>query len=723
MFGDDKNYFGFDPKRTYGGNWNATTGQLDSTYEKPTTSHWSGAIFTAYGEQVVAVQEAFNAQITALSKALPEEAADLMVQSLAAVDYKELLASASAGKWDVEDAESAIKDVIGKYSTSMLQTLGKAVGAGVTGYLDSNGAAGLVGSDEVWGLLTDSVQQNIETAFRSAADTISAGDYEKGLAAITDVQTAIASIASAMDPIQEIIDTNGLSDYELSLRSINQQFDQYSDALKAAGVDLTKYTDLETARGIKLAEVQKAENERLAAKAAALAEQRQSLEIQIMEAIGDSAGALSATRAIELAAMDESLRPLQQRIYSLQDEATATAAANEAAKKLINESITGLQTKIDGMITQYGDLTAAMAELDPVAATLVDSWRANKTELENLIAGLAAAMGELPEQTALERLQSTLSALASATSGIANLNDQIFALQTGTASSAAIGLLKAKEQELFDSMATSLDPGGVASELAGVITKRITMQASLEEEAAKTVAELEKQLRSDQISALQDQISAAKTLVDVVSSMPQFLAELRYSDLSSLNPVDQLSTAKGSFESIMAAAMDGDTEAMRKLQSVGSSYLQEAQGYYGGATSQYAAVFADVTNALEQFGAQPVTDIDLLQSQVEYLQGIETATNTLNSTTIDTTDQQVNALIDVRNALTRREEELAIQKEEDRKAVQDQIDQLKVLVTGQEAQIRQQAAMHSELMTELEQANASLEALENTASLEAAAPA
>lgn len=207
--------------------------------------------------------------------------------------------------------------------------------------------------------------------------------------------------------------------------------------------------------------------------------------------------------------MDESLRPLQMRIYALQDEKTA-----------IEESIKSIQASADAMITQYGDLTAAMNELDPVAATLVDSWRANKTELENLIAGLAAAMGELPEQTALERLQSTLSALASATNGIANLNDQIFALQTGTASSAAIGLLKAREQELFDSMATSLDPGGVASELASVITKRITMQASLEEDAvnarykaeydaANTVAELEKQLRTDQISALQDQISAA----------------------------------------------------------------------------------------------------------------------------------------------------------------------------------------------------------------------
>ncbi|MFZ6747422.1 phage tail length tape measure family protein [Undibacterium sp. Ren11W] len=61
--------------------------------------------------------------------------------------------------------------------------------------------------------------------------------------------------------------------------------------------------------------------------ASGTAKQRADLEIQIMELTGNMAGALTAKRAIELAGMDASLRPLQQRIYLLNDEADAAAKA------------------------------------------------------------------------------------------------------------------------------------------------------------------------------------------------------------------------------------------------------------------------------------------------------------------------------------------------------------------------------------------------------------
>ena len=50
-----------------------------------------------------------------------------------------------------------------------------------------------------------------------------------------------------------------------------------------------------------------------------LFEQQRDLEIQIMEASGDMAGALAAQRAMEMEKLDESLRPLQQTLYDLQD--------------------------------------------------------------------------------------------------------------------------------------------------------------------------------------------------------------------------------------------------------------------------------------------------------------------------------------------------------------------------------------------------------------------
>lgn len=68
-------------------------------------------------------------------------------------------------------------------------------------------------------------------------------------------------------------------------------------------------------------------------KAAELAKQQRSLDIELMTAQGNAAGALAAKRADELAAMDESLRATQQAIYDAQDSAAAAADLAEALKK------------------------------------------------------------------------------------------------------------------------------------------------------------------------------------------------------------------------------------------------------------------------------------------------------------------------------------------------------------------------------------------------------
>lgn len=74
-----------------------------------------------------------------------------------------------------------------------------------------------------------------------------------------------------------------------------------------------------------------------AAKAAELAKTRRGLEIDLMDAQGKTSEALAARRADELAAMDESLRPLQQQIWAeqaLTDEREKATAAAEAAARI-----------------------------------------------------------------------------------------------------------------------------------------------------------------------------------------------------------------------------------------------------------------------------------------------------------------------------------------------------------------------------------------------------
>jgi len=69
------------------------------------------------------------------------------------------------------------------------------------------------------------------------------------------------------------------------------------------------------------------------AKAAEIADKRQSLEIELLNLTGKSAEAVAIQRKIELASLDDSLKPLQERVWALQDEQSATGNVNENITK------------------------------------------------------------------------------------------------------------------------------------------------------------------------------------------------------------------------------------------------------------------------------------------------------------------------------------------------------------------------------------------------------
>ena len=140
-----------------------------------------------------------------------------------------------------------------------------------------------------------------------------------------------------------------------------------------------------------------------------LAKQQRSLEIQLMEAQGDAAGALAAKRADELAAMDATLRPLQQMIWLTQDWATklkdattattsavdaqislsksaaSTARSNADAYRQIIDSLTAEQTKIRG-----GGIAGAQNRLDTVFSTAMTGDQAALKALPSAIDDMLA---------------------------------------------------------------------------------------------------------------------------------------------------------------------------------------------------------------------------------------------------------------------------------------------------------------------------------------------
>lgn len=494
--------------------------------------------------------------------------------------------------------------------------------------------------------------------------------------------------ARAQETMSRVMGTVGkdLPSSRAGYRDIIEGLDLTTDAGKQAYVTLLSLSELSDAYYSYLEDV---------------AEERLNLEIELMQLLGDEEGALAASRQKELAAMDATLKPLQQMIWALEDEAAAISKQAEA------------------IITAFGDVEGAMKEINPEAKKLVDSWRENKTALQDLISGLADAMGEVPEATALEALRKTMDELKSVADGIANINDAIYELQTGKNSEEAIRIMKQREQSLWALLQTTDDPAGVSGKLAQTITDRIKMQADLEYETETEIAKLAQEARQKEIDALKEQIDNAEALIDVIAEIKQYVSELKFSDLSALNYTDQLGAAKSNFSGLLQRAMGGDIEAANELQGAAGGYLQEAQQYYGGATSQYAAIYNSVVAALEQYGNSPVTDIDLLQSQLDKLEAIEEAATSLETIAADTTDEQIAALKSINAALQVREDALEKQRDDQKKAVEDQIEQLQTVVTNQEAQIRQQAEIYADLQHKLENMQEVLDSIDGTASLEA----
>ena len=590
---------------------------------------------------------------------------------------------------------------------------------------------------------------------------------QKTYAALLGVSGAFAGITPVIESVATVVDTvtASISDAMKSMQAdaANLQIEIMRKTGNAGGadaaqraLDTTGYGAAEVAMydyvaGLR-AQVAALDAATAAAEAsaqvqAAIASERAGLDQQLLQLQGDTA----ALRAIERAKLDESNRATYDRINALQDEqaaaaaaaqaatvaAAAVAAAAQAATAAARAALTAgrdqASAALAGMIALYGDLAGAMLEISKPAATLVGQWRASTGELVTLAQGLADALGELPEATALDRLKSTMSTLASATAGMAGISEQIFGLQTGKGDSAAVGLLQAREASLYAQMATSADPGTIAGQLATTTLNRIKLQGQLADkaindayrgqfDAATELARLDKLNRDTQITAIQAQISSAQTLADVAASMGGYLANLRFGDLSALNPGEQLGVAQGLYAGTLTSAQGGDSKAMQALQGNASSYLQEAQGYYGGATGQYAAIFSTVTGALEQFGSTPVSDIVLMQDQLAALQAIQDASLTLQTTVTDTTDQQIAGLTNINLALTGRETQARQDAADAKAAAQKQIDLLTQAVAELKAQIVTQAAIYKAQQEKLESIDKSLKSLDDTSKQTAAAP-
>lgn len=119
-----------------------------------------------------------------------------------------------------------------------------------------------------------------------------------------------------------------------------------------------------------------------------LAAQRRQLEIALMEAQGNRAGALAERRKDELAAMDESLRGMQSAIWAAQDAAEAAQAAREAAERNLAAARSATDSAMDAV-------RRAIDAQRKIAQSAVDTAREHVSAIKSVMDAISEGVKSL----------------------------------------------------------------------------------------------------------------------------------------------------------------------------------------------------------------------------------------------------------------------------------------------------------------------------------------
>lgn len=255
--------------------------------------------------------------------------------------------------------------------------------------------------------------------------------------------------------------------YDLNA-ALQQQIDQTYAASRAAQDAAAAETDRAAAAQRSAAELAAAEAQRVQA----VSNEREALEVAMLRATGDTA----ALRAKELAALDASNRPLQQRLYDLADEAERQRQLQQAA-----------QEQARAQDQAASDAARAAEQQARAAEQLREAW----SNVGNTLAEEAARIRGLGQSASTQTVSAALARFAVAT-GQARAGDIDAARSLPELSRAALDL-----------MATT------ATSTLQLARARAQIAASLEQTAAITGQGGAAASSAPDLSAVLSQVAAA----------------------------------------------------------------------------------------------------------------------------------------------------------------------------------------------------------------------
>lgn len=283
------------------------------------------------------------------------------------------------------------------------------------------------------------------------------------------------------------------------------------------------------------------ETERLAE----IEKQRSALEIQIMELEGDSIGALNAQRAIELAAIDETLRPLLGHIFSLQDQKTAAEAASQGLDRF-NNALSTLESKTDEA------LNGLVASVDSRKNELRSSFDLLMGSISNSIENVSKSVDSLRGLS--NALKSTLQQLRIESPGIDS------ALRGSAQSKIRSALTSARMGSFVD--ASSIEPA--LSEISRPSADLFSTFEDYQRDFITTANDIEELSRLTEGQLTLEERTLAALEARLVSEQAQFNAENARLDQIIIDAQEQINIARGieTNTATIAASMAGLTGAL-----------------------------------------------------------------------------------------------------------------------------------------------------------------
>lgn len=415
---------------------------------------------------------------------------------------------------------------------------------------------------------------------------------------------------------------------------------------------------------------------------------------------------------------DEAKLAVVEAAGALADMAdSATAAARDL-------KVAELQGQLDKIKATFGDLSVIN---DPVQ-TLSQSFVTARDKAKGLEDGLAQLIGNSAKtiQQTLADLLSSQKALQGYRSSLASSIEDA-RLRT-LSPEQRVASLRSTEQSLFSQLQTAEDPVAVAQKLTAVTLQRIKEEAGLQSNANDAAVEslqlqvaLEQQIRDSQMAALRDQIGGFEALRDLAKDMAQFTGSLKFGDLSPLSADRQLAEAKSLFENTVEQAKAGDANAVGNVQGNAQALLEEARSYFGGSTAAFSAIFSDVIGELDALGvagANVDPQIAALELQAQKLEALNATTTQV----VDTSQQELDALIAIDAALALRENSNVEAINKQTALAEQQIAESKLQTEVLRAQIEQQAAIVESLEAKLQEVIDIAQAQLDNTTLEAARP-